>query len=161
VSLNPRRSVLDWILEGLSLATLLAIVGVVAINWDKLPARIPRHFGISGQPDRWGGKSGMLNLPVIAFGLYAMLTLASRYQGLINVPMAIDRNAPEVRRLLLRMSLTLKLTMLMVFGYLTWSTVNVALGLATGLGRQFLGISLGLIFVPVIGFLYALRAWRK
>jgi uncharacterized membrane protein len=87
-------------MEGLALAALATIIGTVAAHWAEIPTRVPRHFGISGSVDGWGNKNGILLLPMNAVGLYILLTATSRYQRLINVPMAIDRNAPEVQRLL-------------------------------------------------------------
>src|SRR5579862_9293187 len=92
-----RRSAFDWILEGLAVAALAIIIGTVAVHWTELPAKVPRHFGISGSPDGWGNKNGMLLLPLITVGLYILLTVTSRHQRLINIPMAIDRDAPEVQ----------------------------------------------------------------
>ena len=31
--------------------------------WDKLPARVPTHFNLLGNPDDWSGKSTLLYLP--------------------------------------------------------------------------------------------------
>jgi hypothetical protein len=80
----------------------------------------------------------MLMLPLTAIGLYILITVTSRYQRLINVPMSIDRDAPEVQRLLQSMSLTLKMVVLFVFVYIEWATVNTALGRSAGLGKLFM-----------------------
>src|ERR1700689_3906812 len=136
----PSRSASDWVLEALALAALATIVGMVATHWAEFPAQVPRHFGISGNPDGWGKRNGMLLLPVTAIGLYILITVSSRYQRLINVPIAIDRDAPEVQRLLQSMSITLKMVVLFVFAYLEWAVVNTALGRSAGLGKLFLPI---------------------
>jgi uncharacterized membrane protein len=156
-----RRRTLDWILEIVSLAAMAAIVGTVAAHWKELPARIPRHYGTSGNPDDWGDKRGLLLLPVTAAGLYLLLTAASRWQRLINVPMEIDREAPEVRRILLSMSITLKTVVLLIFLYIVRTTVNTAVGRAHGLGKQFLPISLVVIFLPLSVYLIKLQRCRQ
>jgi uncharacterized membrane protein len=148
-------------MEALALAALATIVGVVAMHWAELPAQVPRHFGISGNPDGWGKRNGMLLLPLTAIGLYILITVASRYQRLINVPMAIDRDAPEVQRLLQSMSITLKMVVLFVFAYLEWADVNTALGRSAGLGELFLPISLVAVFLPLGLYLRKLRGTGK
>ena len=103
----------------------------------------------------------MLLLPLTALGLYILTTVSSRYQRLINVPMAIDRDAPEVQRLLQSMSITLKMVVLFVFAYLEWADVNTALGRSAGLGKLFLPISLVAVFLPLGIYLQKLRGHRK
>ena len=45
--------------------------------WNELPATIPTHFGVSGQPDAYGSKDQILLVPVIntiiAIGTYFLL----------------------------------------------------------------------------------------
>ena len=117
----PKRSAADWIQEALSLAALAAIIFTITAHWTELPARAPTHFGASGAPNGWGGKSAMLLLPSTSVALYILMTIASRYQRLINVPMKIDRDASEVQRLLQSMSITLKAVLLFAFAYLEWA----------------------------------------
>lgn len=71
--------VLIWALaEGLSI-------------WDDLPARIPTHFGLSGEPDGWAGKTifSVFGLPLIgAATLALMYVVASVRTSLryVNLP---------------------------------------------------------------------------
>jgi hypothetical protein len=103
----------------------------------------------------------MLLLPLTAIVLYVLFTVISRYQRLINLPMAIDRDAPEVLRLLQSMSITLKMVLLFVFAYLEWANVNTALGRSSGLGKLFLPISLVAVFLPLGLYLQKLREHQK
>jgi uncharacterized membrane protein len=75
---DAKKSAFDWILEALSISALVFIIGTVAAHWTELPARALRHFGLSGRPDGWGNKNGMVVLPLTTIGLYILLTLASR-----------------------------------------------------------------------------------
>ena len=153
----PQRSALDWVLEALAFAALAAIIIAVATHWTEIPAQVPRHFGVSGVPDGWGNKNGMLLLSLTAVGLYILMTVTARYQRLINIPMAIDRDAPEVKRLLQSMSITLKMVLLFVFVYIEWTQVNTALGRSSGLGKLFLPILLVAVFLPLGLYLRRLR----
>ena len=100
-------------------------------------------------------------LPLTAIGLYILITVTSRYQRLINVPMSIDRDAPEVQRLLQSMSITLKMVLLFVFVYIEWAKVNTALGRSAGLGKLFMPISLVAVFIPLGLYLQKLRGHQK
>lgn len=152
---------MDWLFEVISLAALAGVFAVVIAHWTELPAQVPRHFGASGLPNRWGSKSGLWILPITSAIVYIGVTAASRYQTLINIPFSIERNSPEVRRLLLSMSIVLKAVMLLVFAYSAWANVNTALGRSEGLGRQFLPVSLALIWIPLIFYLLRLRHYRR
>lgn len=157
----PKRPVFDWVLEAFAVVALAMMCGMLDLHWKDLPAEVPMHFGISGEPDGWGSKSGMLLLPLTAVGLYTLLTLSSRYQRLINIPMAIDRDSPEVQRLLRGLSTTLKVVVLWVLAYLEWAGIETALGRAAGLGKLFLPIAMLALFSPLGLYLYKLRAHRK
>ena len=76
----------------LNLLLLAALVAGSIAVYPTLPERIPRHFGISGQPDAWMQRSllGWLLLPLLAVGiagLQAAIVRASlRNPALWNVP---------------------------------------------------------------------------
>jgi immunity protein, SdpI family len=68
-----------WKSEAVSLAMLVAMFLLTAVSWSSAPARIPVHWGLSGQPDRYGGRvEGLLLLPLAAAGLYGLLLLIPR-----------------------------------------------------------------------------------
>lgn len=155
-----RRSGFDWALEVISLAALAAIIAAVATHWNDLPNIVPKHFGASGKPNGWGGKNSLWILPGTAVGLYVLLTLAARYQQLINLPISVDRSRPEVRQIIFRFANVLKAAILIVLFYLSWASVNTALGKATGLGRQTLPIILVAVAVPLVYYVLKLRRYQ-
>jgi uncharacterized membrane protein len=162
--MTPQRSGFDWIGEAICLAGLAAAFGEVIANWSDLPARVPRHFGISGLPDGWGARTGLWLAPAIAAGLYLMITqlfsVALRRSGVLNLPPGIDANSAEVGRLLLSMSIMLKLALVLVFLYISWIAVGIALGHSAGLGKAFLPISpITLLGIPA-WYLLRLRSLR-
>jgi uncharacterized membrane protein len=158
---EAKRSSFDWLLEGISLAGLVAVFAIVIFHWEDLPERIPAHFGASGRPNRWGAKSELWILPITSLILYVTLTAASRYQKLINVPFTIDRNAPAVRQILLSMSIALKAVAQVAFVYMIWMSVNTALGRANGLGILFAPVFLLATSAPIVFYLLKLRRYRK
>jgi uncharacterized membrane protein len=47
---------------------------LAALNWSKTPERVPVHFGLSGEADRYGGRlEGLLLLPLLAIGIYLLM----------------------------------------------------------------------------------------
>ncbi|GLX00610.1 SdpI family protein [Microtetraspora sp. NBRC 16547] len=62
-------------------AALLLTGGISLWGWQNLPndARIPMHWGISGEADRFGGKTeALLTLPLIILGIGALLAFSPR-----------------------------------------------------------------------------------
>ena len=52
-----------------NLVLLVLISNTVYTAYPKLAPRIPTHFNFSGNPDRWGGKEGVVWLAAMAWGL--------------------------------------------------------------------------------------------
>jgi uncharacterized membrane protein len=100
VALSPRRSAFDWALEVASLAALFAMFAILGAKWTALPDEAPLHFDASGQPDGWGDKNWLWLLPLLAGMVYILLTVAARYQSLINLPIAILPIAQPSREIL-------------------------------------------------------------
>src|ERR1700722_12459637 len=98
--MTGQRSTLDWVWEAVALTALVLSIGLVAVNWADLPDTIPTHFGASGRPNGWGGKGQLWALAAVNVGTYVLMTLASRYPRLVNLPFSIDRDDPQVQRLL-------------------------------------------------------------
>ena len=156
-----KRSTLDWLCEAIAIAALAGMIGLTAANLANLPDQMPVHFGASGKPDGWGSKNTLWVLTLVNVGLYIVMTLASRYQRLINLPMRVDRDAPEVQQLLRTMAIVLKAGLMVLLLYLDWAMVNTGLGQTDGLGPEFLPVFLAATFLPLIWFLAKLRKFQK
>ena len=53
-------------------------------------------------------------------GVYLLLTVAAHFQQLVNIPFEIDRDRPEVKQLLLRMTIVLKTVLMVLLAGLLW-----------------------------------------
>jgi uncharacterized membrane protein len=154
--MDTGRSGLDWMLEGVSAIALVFAIGDVAMHWSMLPERIPVHFGAAGSPNGWGGRSMLLFLLATTVAMAVVLTVAERYQRLINIPMSVDRDSPVVRRLLRSMVIMLKAVMMLSFVWIVDLTMRTAVGEASGLGRGFLPVFVAGIVAPLIYYLVKL-----
>ncbi len=65
---------------GLAAFGPIAAYGVVAlillVNWERVPARIPVHWGLSGEPDRWADRGFWSIYAVLAAGVVVSLAIA-------------------------------------------------------------------------------------
>jgi uncharacterized membrane protein len=147
----------EWALEVVAIGGIALIIGMLSLAWSNLPALVPTHFGPSGQADAWGDKRSILILPAMSVILYLMLTVTSRYPHKFNYLWPITaQNAREQYRLARLLLVWLKAEMIILFTFLIWATIRVALGQAEGLGFVFLPIVLGVMFGTIgIYFYYA------
>jgi len=155
------RSRAQWFFEGLSLLLVISMFAMVAVHWSQFPDRVPTHFYISGKPNGWRGKGFLLILPCTAAVVWISLTVAQRYQRLINIPFTIDRDSPEIQIVLRDMMIAEKTTMAILFAWLMRGMVRTALGRAEGLGQAFLPLALVLIFAPLVMYSVKLLRLRK
>jgi uncharacterized membrane protein len=66
-----------WALQVLPFALLTAVAVILAMRWPDLPARIPVHWGLDGQADRWAERTPVsVFAPMVAAGLMCGLMLA-------------------------------------------------------------------------------------
>ena len=141
------RSAVEWGLELIGVFWLLFLGGTLAFSWSSLPARVPTHFGVSGQADSYGDKMALLALPVITVVLYVLLTALSFFPQFFNFPWPItEDNATAQYRLARTMLGWLKVELVAIFAYINWQIIQAAQGHAPGLGLWFLPVVLLIVF---------------
>jgi len=156
----PTLSGLDIALEILAIAGLIIMIGLIADLWPALPASVPSHFDITGQPDEWGSKNTLLIFPIAGLILYALTSLAVRFPRMINYPVRITpQNAQRQYTLVVGMMRWLKAEVIWMMAFLAWQTAQVALGRAGALAGEFVFIIVGAMLITfVVYFIQALRA---
>jgi uncharacterized membrane protein len=62
------------------LLLIAAMFALAAASWPYVPERIPVHWNLQGEVDRYGGKfTGLLLLPLATLGLYALFLVLPRF----------------------------------------------------------------------------------
>ena len=144
----------DQVFELLGWGVLLALWVWTGTSYSNLPDTIPTHFNAAGEADGFGRKASIFGLPVIATLLYIGLTLLNRVPHSFNFPTPVTQdNALRQYTNATRMIRYLKLILVVVFGGISFQTIQQANGETDGLGVWFLPVTLGLIFLPLIYFM--------
>jgi uncharacterized membrane protein len=118
-----------------SAIVVAAAVAMSAVAYPRLPDRLPVHWGIHGEPDRWGSRSeGAMLLPFVMFGGWLLLRFLPR----------IDPRAPNYAK----MQATYDF---MINAVMTLLLALHAMVLATGLGYA---VPVGRITPVLIGALF-------
>ena len=76
--LMPRKISLPggWLAQAGPFLILAAVCGFLALNWDRIPARIPVHWGADGVPNGWTAKSPAAVYAGAIIGVFICLLLA-------------------------------------------------------------------------------------
>lgn len=125
-----------WALE---LVALLALgLGILAVvrAWPELPATVPTHFGLSGEPDAWGPRKAIAMMPAIAAFLYLLLSGVQRIPASwYNYPVTLtDENRARQHALARELLAWIKAAGMGLFAHLTIGILRIALGHAESLG---------------------------
>ena len=94
-------------------------------------------------------------------GVYFLLSAAARFQQLISVPFEIDRERPEVKHLLLQMTIVLKTVLMVLLAGLLWMIMHTPMGRMRSVGRGFLVVFLIAMLAPTIIYVRKLGRFRK
>lgn len=150
----------DKVLEIISAVLLLGLLIYTLISWTSLPETIPVHFNAKGQPDGWGSRVSIFFSPLLALALYILLTLLNKRPEIFNYPVRITpENAAFQYALAMRLIRLLKLSLIILFGAITWSVVHSAKTAASDAVMWVLPFALIITFLPMI--YYFVNSFRK
>lgn len=123
------------ILGLIGLAALVLLTGSALWGPHRLPERVPTHFDAAGTPNAWGSPVGMVLLPVVAIGLYVLMTVAARFPAAFNYPVRVTaRSRARLEKTTLNMLAWIKAELVWLFAALQWAFVRAA---QTGDGSLF------------------------
>lgn len=143
----------DIILEVVGWCALLAIWIFTLLNYSKLPDIIPIHYNMAGEADGFGRKANILTLPLLATVLFIGMNVLVRFPHIFNYPTRITAdNALRQYTNATRMMRYLNLTTTVLFGLITFRTIEHTTTNANSLDIWFIVFVIGLIFIPIAWF---------
>lgn len=118
-----KHGIADWILEVSSFLLLAGASLYLLIGWNSFPDKLPMHHNFAGEIDRWGDKSELLFLVVVAWVLYVLLVAVERFPQIWNTGVQVTpENRERVYRALKYMLGTMKVLVNGVFAFLIVQT---------------------------------------
>lgn len=152
------RSPLENVTEVLAVLGILANVLILIYYWPALPDVIPTHFGISGEADGWGSKNTLFLLVGTNVGLYVMMTVLNFFPHTFNYLVEITEKNARAQYANARLMMNfMKVELVYLFAYVTWGTVQAALGNASGLDDRIMIIAIIVITVSPLYFIWRMR----
>ncbi|MBX7167565.1 MAG: SdpI family protein [Pirellulales bacterium] len=121
--------------EVFQLIIILCMFAASAVLWTRAPVRMPVHWNLAGEPDRYAGKvEGLLLMPFMALLSYGLLLLLPRIDPNRIAYDAFAHAYQVIRVALVAFFAALHAMLLLVaFGY----PVNVSLVVPLGIGILF------------------------
>ncbi len=154
------------------LAEVLALAGLATLCWltwsalngpNRLPDKVPTHFDAAGNANAWGSPSGMILIPMIAAGLYVLLTVVARFPSAFHYPVrATPMNLPRLQAITLGMVAWIKAEMLCLFAVLQGVFIQAARSGNGALFGKVMPVFLVVIFGTIgLHFVALFRAARS
>ncbi len=140
--------------DAIGIIFYILIVSYLATHYNTLPNRVPSHFNALGEADRFGNKQTLLILPVISGGLWILMTILEKYPHVFNYLNLREDNMEAQYKNGRLMVNVLKNEIVLLFGAITYLTVQIATGDAVGLGEVFLPIFLVVILGSMFVFMW-------
>ncbi|MGP8226118.1 MAG: DUF1648 domain-containing protein [Terracidiphilus sp.] len=117
--------------KSLEAISVTALALIAWITWqalygpDPLPERVPTHFDAAGNPNAWGPSSTLLFLPVIAVGIYLLISVISCFPATFKYPVRVtEENRARLEALTLRMVAWLKVELVCLFAWIQWAIIQ-------------------------------------
>ena len=146
--MKTKYNKLQIVLEIIGAIILMAFVIFLISSWSGISEKIPAHYNMSGEVDRWGSKNEILILPIIGGILYVGLTALTFIPKIWYVPTAKNEESKEAVYICIKtMVIILKAELIGTFFYIAYYSVN-----SQGLPIMFLPTELLVIFGTVIYF---------
>lgn len=127
--LDLTPSLADQMLDVASALVVVFTVAMVAMTWARIPAQIPTHFGIGGEPDDWGPRWLVALGPVLALAFHIGFGIIYKYPHRFNYAWKITvENAECQYRLARSLIVWEKFWVVLIFAYISWAQLQIATG---------------------------------
>ena len=153
IELDP----IDKFINGTGILGILLLIALPLYFYRELPEVIPSHFGFDGEADGFNDMNSIWTLPVIGVMIYLGMAILIKYPHIFNYPKEItEENAEQMYRIAGKFIRVLNAVSACIFAYITYSSIQTALGNQIGLGGYFALVFLILMFATIGYFLYKL-----
>jgi uncharacterized membrane protein len=157
--IRPELSLLEKILQLLCIVITIATVVILIVMWNGLPEHVPTHFALSGIPDGYSVKTGLLSIPIIMFLIEILITVLERFPYIYNFPIDVtENNAAALYQVSREMLTFLKALTAAMFSFIIFSSVLTAKGIWHGLPFYFAIITIVPISAVIV--IYMIRMYK-
>lgn len=128
---------------------------------NKLPTRVPMHFGADGKPNGWGSPQSLWILPIAGTIVGLMITIISRYPGAFSYPVRVTReNQARLEALALEMIAWMRLEVLCLFAWIEWATIESARKEMLALPPVAMLLAIAVVFGTIVIYIFRMLRAR-
>ena len=150
---GPVTQLLRWLV----IASTLVLTIWVIVRYPSLPAKIPTHFNLMGEPDGWGPRSSIIWMVALFVAMIAGVEALSHFPRAFNyVGTITEHNAQEMYRTGEQMLVWLNVTLVLMYASLILSVLQVA----SGMWLLMLSVA-AMVVVIAVGIGKMIRAGRQ
>lgn len=143
--IKVERSFIQNLLDTIAIISLGLIIIYLLLQWSNLPAHVPTHYNLSGEPNAWGSK-GMIWVPlIIGIVMWIGLAILERFPHTYNYMNLTKDNVEKQYKNAQLLINFLKNEIGIYFAYSAWNDVQIANGIVTPLSSWS-----GLIFIIIL-----------
>ncbi len=133
---------------------LVAMALLIQVEWSRLPATIPTHFGMNGAPDGYGSRTTLWVVAGLGLVLYALIGVSERFPHSFNLPVRRDdprRAAYEAQAVEMLGWVRVETVWLMY--YIVWAMIRAALNDGPGVRWWSPVIFVGILAITFLIFM--------
>ncbi|UZR97023.1 DUF1648 domain-containing protein [Chondrinema litorale] len=134
-----KRTAADYLMEAIGVLAIIWMFINIIMHYGSLPETIPSHFNIRGNVDNYSSKISIWFLPIVSMVLFISLFFMTKFPHNFNYPTKItESNAEGQYKKATRLIRYINAIIAILFAYISYQTVQIALGNQESLGSGFL-----------------------
>lgn len=138
----------------LVIALFAAALVYLLVQWSQLPNRIPAHFGVDGEVDRYGSSMELLLLPIIGIVMWMGMWILEKYPHTYNYLNLRPENVETQYRYGVLFMNVIKNFSTLLFVFLIWQMTDIALARIATLNMPIFITILALLFGSMGVYVY-------
>ena len=152
--INIPKTRFETFLDAVGIISYITLIVYLLAQYGALPDSVPGHYNAAGEVDRWGSKTELFILPIVAAVLWVPMTILEKYPHTYNyLNLREDNFEAQYKNGKLMMNV-LKNEIVLLFSWITYQNIRVAIGESEGLGAAFLPVFLAVIFGSLFIFMF-------
>jgi uncharacterized membrane protein len=148
--------------EFVALIGLLTPCAYLWKHWQSIPAVLPIHYDLQGQPNGFAAKGAIWMLVGLSIFMYLFLLVIAKFERYFNLPRPVgDPDRARYEALARELVAWLRLEIAWVFAFVVLQTVRAANGDSRGLGELFTPVVVAILLLTCAAFVWRMHAIKS
>lgn len=132
--IKVKKTKTDYLMEVVSILSLVLAFGVIAYQWSELPHSLGIHYNAAGQADTFGPKWMLFLMPITGLITWIGMTYLNRFPHKFNYTIKVtESNAQRLYKIGIRTITTLKMLVSLLLSIMTITFATAAINKSTSI----------------------------